>query len=147
MHSQHISAYLDHSDGTESLMPQATRLLKLRRHLTEILPELLGRSCEIANYKQGKVIIFAENGAIAAKLGHFRPRLLTHFLERGFEVTAIEITVQVQNPHLSPPYFPGHPARLSQSGLTSLANLAGALPESPLKQILANLVRRHSGSG
>jgi hypothetical protein len=142
MHSQHIGAYLDQSDDIESLMPQATRLLQLRRHLATILPEQLARSCVIANYKQGLIVIFAQNGAIAAKLSHFRPKLITHFTERGIQVTAIEIVVQVQNPRLAAPS--DHPARLSRSGLASLSGLASALPDSPLKQVVDGLVRRHS---
>jgi len=30
-----------------------------------MLPESLARSCSIANYKQGKIVIFAANGATA----------------------------------------------------------------------------------
>ncbi len=96
MHSQNIGAYLDSSEGLGSLMPQAARLLELRRQLSEVLPKPLAKSCEIANYKQGKVVIFAENGAIAAKLAHYRPRLISLFCERGIEVTAIEVSVQVR---------------------------------------------------
>ena len=96
MHSQNIAAYLDNSEGIGSLMPQAARLLELRRQLSEFLPKPLAKSCEIANYKQGKVVIFAENGAIAAKLAHYRPKLINLFSARGIEVTAIEVTVQVR---------------------------------------------------
>jgi hypothetical protein len=96
MHSQNIGAYLDSSEGLGSLMPQAARLLELRRQLSEVLPKPLAKSCEIANYKQGKVVIFAENGAIAAKLAHYRPRLISLFCGRGIEVTAIEVSVQVR---------------------------------------------------
>jgi hypothetical protein len=141
MHSQNLGAYLDHSDGIESLMPQAARLLQLRRHLTAALPEQLARSCEIANYKQGIVVIFAENGAIAAKLGHFRPKLIAYFSERGFEITAIETVVQVKIPQR--PAGTNRAAPLSQAGLASLAGLAGSLPDSPLKQAVEQLVDRH----
>ena len=95
MQSRNIGAHLDNAEGIGSLMPQAARLLELRRQLSEILPKPLAKFCEIANYKQGKVVIFAENGAIAAKLAHYRPTLISSFCGRGIEVTAIEVTVQV----------------------------------------------------
>jgi hypothetical protein len=97
MHSRNIGAYLDSSEGIGSLMPQAARLLELRRQLSEILPKPLAKSCEIANYKQGKVVIFAENGAIAAKLAHYRPKLISLFSGQGMQVTAIEVSVQVRH--------------------------------------------------
>ena len=96
MQSRQISAYLDSAEGIGSLMLQAARLLELRRQLAEILPKPLAKFCEIANYKQGKVVIFAENGAIAAKLAHYRPKLISAFTGRGMEVTAIEVSVQVR---------------------------------------------------
>jgi len=96
MQSRQISAYLDSAEGIGSLMLQAARLLELRRQLAEILPKPLAKLCEIANYKQGKVVIFAENGAIAAKLAFYRPKLISSFTERGIEVTAIEVNVQVR---------------------------------------------------
>ena len=96
MHSQNIGAHLDNAEGIGSLMPQAARLLELRRQFTEFLPKPLAKYCEIANYKQGKVVIFAENGAIAAKLAHYRPKLISLFSARGFEVTAIAVSGQVR---------------------------------------------------
>src|SRR3989442_14409881 len=61
-------AFLDQPDGIAPLMPQARRLIELREILAAVLPESLARCCSIANYKQGNVVIFAANGAIAAKL-------------------------------------------------------------------------------
>ena len=94
MHSQRVREFL--TDGMYSLMPQAQRLIELRRIAAGALPGNLLRSCSIANYKQGKVVIFAENGAIAAKLAHYRPKLISSFTGRGIEVTAIEVSVQVR---------------------------------------------------
>lgn len=96
MHSKNIAHHLDNAEGIGALMPQAARLLELRRQLAEFLPKPLAKSCEIANFKHGKVIIFAKNGAIAAKLAHYRPKLLSLFSARDAEVTAIEVSVQVR---------------------------------------------------
>src|SRR4051812_46490480 len=64
MHPHKPDALLSGSDGIPSLMPQARRLLELRQLLVELLPEALARSCTVANYKHGKLVVFAENNAI-----------------------------------------------------------------------------------
>ena len=94
MHTRNFSTLLDQAEGIGSLMPQARRLLELRRILAVVLPEPLARSCLIANYRQGKVVIFAANNAVAAKLKLISPKLVQHFSERGVEVTGMEVRVQ-----------------------------------------------------
>jgi len=66
-----VRAFLE--AGIDTLMPQAQRLLELRTILSGALPPNLRRSCAIANYLQGKVVIFADNSAVAAKAAPTRP--------------------------------------------------------------------------
>ena len=68
MHAKRIGEYLELDDGTSRLVPQVALLLNIRQRLSEELPDTLWRSCAIANYKQGVVVIFAGNNAAAAKL-------------------------------------------------------------------------------
>ena len=76
MHSKNLRAYLDSAVGIAGLLPQAERLIELRRIYSKLVPQQLLRSSSIANYKQQKVVIFAENNAIAAKLRLLSPRLI-----------------------------------------------------------------------
>src|SRR5436309_2208188 len=87
-------AFLNQPDGIAPLMPQARRLIELREILAGVLPESLARCCSIANYKQGKVVIFAANGATAAKLKLMLPTLSEQLSKRGIEVTGLEVCVQ-----------------------------------------------------
>ena len=130
MQSRQISAYLDSAEGIGSLMLQAARLLELRRQLVEILPKPLAKFCEIANYKQGKVVIFAENSAVAAKLKLLAPNLRDHFLKSAIEITGIDVEVQPTNPVPEPPAKHTH---LSPGAAQALAELADQLPDSKLK--------------
>ncbi|MBI2317200.1 MAG: DUF721 domain-containing protein [Betaproteobacteria bacterium] len=139
MHSKTLGAFLDQSEGTNSLMPQAKRLLELRQILLEALPGRLPLHCSVANWRRGRLVIFAENSAIAAKLKLLCPTLSDHYLKRGIEVTAIEIQVQPRPPA---PARPAKRAALSEAGADSLARFARQLPDSELKTVMTALARR-----
>jgi len=137
MHSKNLRAYLDSAAGIAALLPQAERLIELRRIYKEIMPQQLLRSSSIVNYKQENVVIFAENNAIAAKIKLLSPRLVNDFSKRGLQVTGIRLEVQPrENPAQRPPQ---KHAQLSRAGAESLQALARRLPNSKLKQTLAEL--------
>ena len=140
MHSKNLRAYLDSTAGIAALLPQAERLIELRRIYSELVPQQLLRSSSIVNYKRQTVVIFAENNAIAAKLKLLSPRLINDFSKRGVEVTGIRLEVQ---PRGIPEKEPGQKhARLSAAGAESLEALAKRLPDSKLKQTIAAMAGR-----
>jgi hypothetical protein len=137
MHSKNLRAYLDSATGIAALLPQAERLVELRRIYKEIMPPQLLRSSSIVNFKQEIVVIFAENNAVAAKIKLLSPRLVNDFSKRGMQVTGIRLEVQ---PRENPPEAPVHKhARLSPAGAESLQALTRRLPDSSLKQALTKL--------
>ena len=139
MHKKNVSDYLNQPEGIGSLMQQAGRLLELRQVLSEFLPPIFLGSCSIANYRQGKVVIFAENSAIGAKLKLLGPALNEHFMDRGLQVTGVVIEVQ---PRESSPPHQEKVALLSVRGARALAELAAQLPESELKSSISALAGR-----
>jgi hypothetical protein len=140
MHSKNLRAYLDSATGIAALLPQAERLIELRRIYMKIMPQQLLRSSSIVNYKQENVVIFAENNAIAAKIKLLSPRLVNDFSKCGLQVTGIRLEVQ---PRQTPQTAPVQKrARLSLAGAESLEALAQRLPDSELKQALADLAAR-----
>ncbi|MBE0612639.1 MAG: DUF721 domain-containing protein [Burkholderiales bacterium] len=140
MHSKNLRAYLDSAVGIAGLLPQAERLIELRRIYSKLVPQQLLRSSSIVNYRQGTVVIFADNNAIAAKLRLLSPRLVNDFSKSGAEVTGIRLEVQ---PRPSPvKELAAKHARLGQAGAESLDTLAKRLPDSRLKQALASLAKR-----
>src|SRR5262252_1859671 len=82
-HMKHPCAFLNQADAISALMPQTERLIELREILASLLPESLARHCSVANIKQGRVLIFASNGATAAKLKLMLPALLEQFSRRA----------------------------------------------------------------
>ena len=133
-------AFLDQPDGIAPLMPQARRLIELRESLAAILPESLARCCSIANYKQGKVVIFAANGAIAAKLKLMLPTLSEQLSKRAKEVTGLEVCVQPLN---SDSQLVEKSAKMSHVAALELIRLCEQLPDSELKITLGRFASRH----
>ena len=133
-------AFLNQPDGIAPLMPQARRLIELREILAAVLPESLARCCSIANFKQGKVVIFAANGAIAAKLKLMLPTLLKELSKRALEVTGLEVCVQ---PLASDPQAVEKSAKMSVEAAAGLSQLCEQLPDSELKITLVKIAARH----
>jgi hypothetical protein len=140
MHPKNLRAYLDSAAGIAALLPQAERLIELRRIYSELVPQQLLRYSSIVNYKQENVVIFVENNAIAAKLKLISPRLVKNFSKRGLQVTGIRLQVQ---PRQEPPIALGQKqAKLSAAGTESLKALATRLPDSGLKQAITEMAER-----
>jgi len=118
-------------------MPQAKRLLELRHVLLETLPAPLSELATVANYRQGRVVIFAANSAIAAKLKLMAPALKDRFLRMGMKVTALDIEVQ---PGHEVAATPPKAAVLSQAARQALAKLSSQLPDSKLKSSVTKLM-------
>jgi hypothetical protein len=140
MHSQrNAGAFLDQAEGVSSLMPKAKRLLALRRILLRALPANLARSCSIANATQEKIVLFAENSAIAAKLKLLAPSLREQFLKSGVEATSV--VVQVQPPQFTPAQNKKQSV-VSEAAAQALRQLSSQLPDSELKQHVDELAKR-----
>jgi len=140
MHMKNPCAFLNQADSIAALMPHAERLIKLREILALLLPESLARRCSIANYKQGRVIIFASNGATAAKLKLMLPALLEQFSGRATEVTGLDVVVQARE---GEPQLAEKSAKMTSEAADELARLSEQLPDSELKNSLMRIVFQH----
>ncbi len=135
-----ISEYIDADDAAGRVASQAALLLRLRESASLVVPEALLRSASIANLKQGKVVIFAENNAIAAKLRLFEPRLLELWARQGAQVSSIRCEVQ---PTAAGRTAPQKGARLTPAAGAALTGLEARLPaDSPLKAVVGGISRR-----
>ena len=140
MHSKNLRAHLDSAAGIASLLPQAERLIRLRQLYEKLVPQQLLKSSAIVNYRQHRVVIFAENNAIAAKLKLLTPRLINDFSQFAPEVT--EIRVEVQPRQSTQVQIAQKRPRLSPGGSQSLQALARRLPDSRLKLAVSALAGR-----
>ena len=141
MTSRSLQEHLASGDSMARLAAHAQRLLQFQRLLEAALPAALRPHARVANFRLGKLLIHAENGAVAAKIRQFGPRLANDLSNKEAKVTQIEVRVQARNrisAH-APPGRPSLPGLKQKQGLTALAH---DLPlESPLKGPLERLLR------
>jgi hypothetical protein len=141
MHAKKLGDFLDTGEGISRLMPQAAALLTVRRALTAALPDHLLRSCAIANYKQGKVFLFAASSAVAARLRLLEPRMLEVLSERGMNVTGLNVEVQ-PGTRFAAQVTEKKALRLSREASRALERAGAALPEGDLKRAVDALAAR-----
>lgn len=131
--------YLNAANGAAKVLAHAELLLRLSRRYEAIAPSGLGHVSRVANYKSGKIIIHADNGAAAAKLRQMSGSLCQHFLKDLPECTGVEIKVQPREiPYQS---SPSKPAALSDKAWSRLNETAHSLPSgTPLRAALEQLL-------
>jgi hypothetical protein len=141
MTSRSLQEHLISGDSMARLASHAQRLLQFQRLLEAALPEALRPHARVANFRLGKLFIHAANGAVAAKIRQFGPRLADDLSNKEVKVTQIEVRVQARNPSPAKARHerPALPGIRQKQGLTELAQ---QLPgESPLKGALERLLR------
>lgn len=141
MPARKIDEVLARSGELRALSVQARRLAELQQVLHEAVPSSLAASARVSTFRAGRLVVLADNAAVAAKLRQLAPRLLRHLQERGNQVTGIQVEVQVAVPQR----VSGTASRerdLSLAAVRSLEGLAGTLKESPLKGALDRMVQR-----
>ena len=142
MPARKVGFYFDATPAVQSLVKQALRLIEMQRVFTEIAPKPLAQSGRVGRFARSTLLLFADNGAVAAKLKQLTPSLLVKFQKRGYEVTAIRVEVQPP-PRQAPPR---KKIRLSGKAAGHLQELAGRLPVSPLRAALEGLLARASNN-
>ncbi|MEO1767470.1 DciA family protein [Thiobacter aerophilum] len=129
--------------GLGRLTREAKRLMTLQQDWEAIAPPGLARFSRVTPVKDGILTLYADNGAAAAKLKAQLPRLLSSFRQRGHDVTAIQVKVQVTSPSRERRRQARKPP-IPAAGLAEIAALERKLAPSPLKQALTSLLR-HQG--
>ena len=133
--------YLDTEKGAAKVLAHAELLLGLSRRYESIVPAGLGHVSRVANYKSGKIVIHADNGAVAAKLRQMSLSLCAQLSAKGLECNVMEIKVQ----HREIPFQsnPSKPVPLSDTARSTLADRVQNLPaDSPLRLALEKLLEK-----
>ena len=132
--------YLNSDAATSRVMAHARLLQKLSRRFEAVAPSGLRHAARVANYKSGKIVIHADNGAVATKIRQMSQRLCDELSKGGAECNDMEVKVQPrQNPYqtrtstLKP---------LSDKAFGMLQSTAEKLPKGPLRQALDTLLKR-----
>lgn len=132
--------YLDDDATAGRLMAHARLLLKLTRRLEAATPSGLRHAVRVANFKSGRIVIHADNGAVATKIRQMSQRLVDELSKEGAECSGIEVKVQPrQIPFQS---TPSTQKPLSAQAIGTLQSAAEELPDGPLRKALNCLLER-----
>jgi hypothetical protein len=138
MSDSRVGLLLNSLPELQALNRELRQLASLQSALAEVLPGNLATSASVALVKDGELILFADNGAVAAKLGQMAPRILMSLRQRGYEITGIRLQVQVRIRH-NP--LPPKQISLSSEARNAIDLLSERLDVSPLKAALKRLGR------
>lgn len=140
MPARRIGEILSTSGELETLADASRRIALLQRVYLEAVPRELSKSSRIGWARGGVLTVFADNGAVAAKLRQATARVLKHLRQSGFEFNSMRIEVQVGQSPAFRPYF-SHKA-LSDRALSAIDGALDQLSDSPLRNALIRLSRR-----
>jgi hypothetical protein len=141
MSEKRVGLLIDTLPELQALNREIRQLMAMQSVLAEVLPGNLATSASVALVKAGEMILFADNGAVAAKLRQMAPRILISLRQRGYEITGIRLQVQVSirdNP------LPQKQISLSSEARNAIDLLSERLKASPLKAALKRLGRHRT---
>ena len=132
--------YLDSDAAASRVMAHARLLLKLSRHFEAIAPVGLRHAAHVANFKSGKIVIHADNGAVATKIRQMSQRFCDELSKRGADCTGIEVKVQPREITLQSTTSTQKPLSAKACGV--LRSTSENLPKGPLREALDRLLQR-----
>lgn len=141
MNARKLQSYFGATATLAALAGQAERMRTLQQYWEQVAPQPLAETCQVGGARDQVLVLYANNGAIAAKIRQLAPTLLDKFKKNGFEVTAIQVRVQVHRP--APDKKPARRPRIGSVGMASLRQLAERLEASPLRKALERMLERH----
>lgn len=142
MSARKLQSYFGSTATLAALAGQAGRVRALQQHWEQVAPPPLAHMCKASGLQDQVLVLYANNGAIAAKVRQLAPTMLDKLKKMGLEVTAIQVRVQVSFPVQE--QKPVKSLQLGSAGMESLRQLAERLEASPLRQALERLLERHA---
>lgn len=142
--AQPVAEVLSRTDAFAPLRAGVEQIAAMERDLRKLLPDYLSTSVEPGFIKDGTLVLFAAHNALAARLRHLEPRLITDLQARGWTLNALRIRVR---PQAVKEPSPLKQARMTPAGASALKELSETLPPSPLREALARMAARHGRKG
>ncbi|WP_229751146.1 DciA family protein [Undibacterium terreum] len=136
--------FLRANDKIAPLLPTVRRNASLQKDCGAILPAMFD-ACDVLQLAEGQLTLSTPNAALASRLKQQLPKLQDALQQRGWQINAIRIKVQVRR--IVERSAPAKQALLSNQALRAFDNLGSSLEDTPqnaaLIAALQNLVKRH----
>ncbi|BEV72462.1 MULTISPECIES: DciA family protein [unclassified Paludibacterium] len=129
-----------HDRTLAQLTEQARALLKLDRAFRKMLPPAVAASCRAVRIEDGELLLFADNGLIAARLRMLAPGLLPQLAALGYPADRVKVRVNLQ---IAPPVREKKLV-IGESALDAIEQAAAQAVKHPLvAEALARLIAHH----
>jgi hypothetical protein len=135
-----INALFKGNAELAALAGRADSLAVSQKIWQTVVPDPLKQFTQAAGIQHKRLTVYADNGAIAAKVKLMLPSLLTKLQKQGLEITSIRVQVQVKSSSRKAIKTPRSISPLASSRLRALAE---ELDGSELGEILARLSSRN----
>ena len=134
-----INAFFKDNAELSALSGRADSLAVSQQIWQAVVPDPLKQFTQAGAIKHKRLTVYADNGAIAAKIKLLLPSLLINLQKQGLEITSIRVEVQVKSSARKPAKTP---RSISAQTASRLSSLAQELQGSPLGEVLARLSGR-----
>jgi hypothetical protein len=116
--------------------------MKMDQAFRKMLPQAVGACCHAVRIQDGELLLFADNGLIAARLRMIAPGLLPRMVALGYPATRTRIKVKLS----IAPAARVKRLKFSQSALDGIEQAAAESISNPLlREALARLIAHHRG--
>ncbi len=125
--------FLRSHDKLAALLPTITRMAALQKDCAAALPAMFAQ-CAVLQFEADQLVLSVPNAALAARLKQQCPKLQEELQQRGWQVNAIRLKVQVGKTleKSKTSVKPG----LSEKAFSAFAELDASLENSPRNQTL-----------
>ena len=137
--SRGVTDFLRDHDKMASLMPSITRMAALQRDCAAALPTMFNL-CAVLQFEAGNLVLSVPNAALASKLKQQLPKLTAILQQRGWQVSAIRLKLQV-GPGLDKPVAQKQ-LKLPDAAVTSISLLCTNLEPTPRNAALCAALER-----
>lgn len=134
-----INALFKNNAELAALSDRVDSLAVSQKIWQTVVPDPLKQFTQAGSIKYKRLTVYADNGAIAAKVKLLLPSLLIKLQKQGLEITSIRVEVQVKS---SLRKTAKTLRSISPGASTRLRKLAQELEGSPLGEVLARLSSR-----
>ncbi|WP_159880107.1 DciA family protein [Aquitalea denitrificans] len=122
------------------LTREANALMALDQVFRSQLPPQLAEACRAVRIRDGELVVFANNGIVAARLRMMGNSLLAPLEARGYSASKVRIKVDI---HLTPPPPPPKRIGISQQALAEIEAGASQVSNPLVSAALARLIAHH----
>lgn len=122
------------------LANEARALMALDTVFRRLLPAPLSDYCRAVRIRDGELVVYADNGVVAARLKLIGPGLLPALTDRGYPASRIRVKVDIR---FKPPVKPVKTLALSPAALECIEDAAASVANPLVSGALARLLAHH----